>query len=192
MQIIIAIFPLCWFVLQYMISIVYFSASGQTKGVAEKVAQGVTEAGKEVKIINVETITEEDWKTLDKSDAIIFGSPTYMGSVAAQFKKFMDDSAGRWMEQSWKNKYAAGFTNSAGLNGDKLNTLVSITLFACSHAMIWISFGERTSSRNDDGINRLGSYIGLMTQVDPYTKELVSGDAQSAVLLGKRVASFVK
>ena len=60
---------------------------------------------------------------LAAADAIVFGSPTYMGGVSWQFKKFADASSKPWYVQAWRNKLAAGFTNSATLNGDKFSSL---------------------------------------------------------------------
>ena len=61
------------------------------------------------------------------ADAIIFGGPTYMGSVSWQFKKFADASSKTWFGQAWKDKIAAGFTNSASMNDDKHSTLQYMT-----------------------------------------------------------------
>lgn len=52
----------------------------------------------------------------------MFGSPTYNGMPSAWFKQFMADSAVVWRTLGWKDKIAAGFTNSASQSGDKLNT----------------------------------------------------------------------
>jgi NAD(P)H dehydrogenase (quinone) len=43
---------------------------------------------------------------LDGADAIIFGSPTYMGGVSAEFAKFKDWTAKRWMEGTWRTRQA--------------------------------------------------------------------------------------
>ncbi len=54
-----------------------------------------------------------DWEALERSDAIIFGSPTYNGLISAKFKQFFEDSTKKaWVSQKWRNKIAAGFTNS--------------------------------------------------------------------------------
>ncbi|WP_426469830.1 NAD(P)H-dependent oxidoreductase, partial [Salmonella enterica] len=72
-----------------------------------------------------------DWAAIAASDAIIFGSPTYNGTISARFKQFMEDSTRQaWIPQTWRNKVAAGFTNSGALHGDKLNSLVTLALFA--------------------------------------------------------------
>lgn len=100
------------------------------------------------------TVEESGWDKLDRSDAIVFGSPTYMGMTSWQFKKFADASSKCWFSQAWKNKIAAGFTNSASINGDKHSTLhYSITL-AMQHSMIWAGTGlmpanAKASTRDD-------------------------------------------
>jgi len=43
-----------------------------------------------------------------------------------------------WLEQRWKDKIAAGFTNSASQSGDKLSTLLQLTVFAMQMGMIWV------------------------------------------------------
>jgi NAD(P)H dehydrogenase (quinone) len=63
---------------------------------------------------------------------------------------------------------AAGFTNSAGMSGDKLLTLQQLAVFAAQHGMIWVTLGEFpgwTSSRGSaEDVNRLASFLGLMAQ----------------------------
>ena len=78
---------------------------------------------------------------LDAADAIIFGSPTYMGGVSAEFAKFKDWTSKRWMEGMWRNKLAAGFTASASWNGDKHNTLYQLLTLALQHGMVWVGLG---------------------------------------------------
>ena len=103
------------------IVVVYHSGYGHTQRVAQHVAEG---AGGEALPIDAEgNLPEGGWDKLAAADAIIFGSPTYMGGPSWQFKKFADASSKPWFTQVWKDKLAAGFTNSATLNGDKLSTL---------------------------------------------------------------------
>lgn len=74
------------------IAIVYDSGYGHTERVAQAVAEGVWEVeGAQVSLISVADGVQ--WAELEKSDAIIFGSPTYNGSISARFKQFFEDSA---------------------------------------------------------------------------------------------------
>ena len=103
------------------IIVVFHSGYGHTLRMAQAVAQG---ADAEMLVIDADgNLPEGGWDSLAQAKAIIFGSPTYMGNVSWQFKRFADASSKPWYAQAWKDKLAAGFTNSAGLNGDKLSTL---------------------------------------------------------------------
>ena len=98
------------------IVIVYHSGYGHTKKVAEAVAEG---SGGALIAIDAEgNLPDGSWEKLLAADAIVFGSPTYMGGASWQFKKFADAPSKQWFGQQWRNKLAAGFTNSATLNGE--------------------------------------------------------------------------
>ena len=128
------------------------------------------------------------------SDAIIFGSPTYNGTVSAKFKQFMEDSTREaWMGQSWRNKVAAGFTNSGAMHGDKLSTLVTMTLFGAQHGMIWTGL-DLFPGKTDDDLNRIGGWLGAMAQSDDAPAEVtpIESDLRTAAYLGKRVAEIAQ
>ena len=174
------------------IVVVYHSGYGHTKKIAETVA---TAAGASLIAIDAEgNLSEADWAALGAADAIIFGSPTYMGSVSWQFKKFADASSKAWFTQAWKDKLAAGFTNSASMNGDKLSTLHSMFTLSQQHSMLWVGTGlmpsnSKSATRND--VNYVASSSGLMTATpsDASADEMVPGDLETAKLFGQRVAS---
>jgi len=173
------------------IAIVYHSGYGHTKRMAEAVAEGAK--GELVAIDAEGNITDAQWALLAAADAIVFGSPTYMGMVSWQFKKFADASAKPWFTQAWKNKIAAGFTNSATMNGDKLSTLHYLFTLSQQHSMIWVGTGlmpsnSKAAQRND--INYVGSFSGAMAQSpsDASPAEMLPGDLETAQLFGARVA----
>ena len=100
------------------VAIIYHSGFGHTQALAEAVATGARAvAGTVVSLIPVAEAAARGAE-LDAADAIVFGSPTYMGGVSADFAKFKDWTSSRWMEGRWRNKLAAGFTVSASWNGD--------------------------------------------------------------------------
>ena len=108
--------------------VVYHSGYGHTRVMAEAVGQGVERhLGSTCRLIPVEEVNEH-WERLHRADAIIFGAPTYMGSASAAFKGFMEATASFYLAQPWRDKLAAGFTNSGCLCGDKLNTLLQLSL----------------------------------------------------------------
>jgi NAD(P)H dehydrogenase (quinone) len=181
------------------IAILYHSKYGHTKSQAQAVLEGAKAfEGTEVFLILAGEV-ESHWDTLDTADAIIFGCPTYMGSVSAGLKEFMEASSGRWSKQAWKNKIAAGFTNSGSQSGDKLNTLTDLAIFAAQHSMIWVGVdllpGNNSSKGNTNDLNRLGSFLGAMAQsnVDEGPDSAPSqSDLKTAQSLGHRVAEITK
>ncbi len=172
------------------IVIVYHSGYGHTKKVAEAVAAG---SGGALLPIDAEgNLPEGGWEQLAAAKAIVFGAPTYMGGASWQFKKFADASSKPWYSQVWKNKLAAGFTNSATMNGDKHSTLHYMMTLAMQHSMLWAGTGmmpnnAKASTRND--INYVGSSGGLMTTTpsDASVDEMVPGDIETAKAFGRRV-----
>ena len=172
-------------------SVVYFSGSGHTA----KMAQAVAAGGAKVNLvaINGQDTTQGRFQNqellaqLDTSDAIIFGSPTYMGGPAAQFKAFADATGERWYLRKWTDKIAAGFTVSGGPRGDKLSTLHYFFTFAMQHGMVWVGLPELPT---EDGINRLSSYAGVMGQARQEEPEVAptAADKLTGELLGRRVA----
>lgn len=177
------------------ISIVYHSGYGHTAHIAQAIA-----AGSQATLLVLDeqgNLPPEGWRQLTAARAIVFGSPTYMGNVSWQFKKFMDASSTVWSQQAWKNKLAAGFTNSAGMNGDKLATLHALFTLSQQHGMLWVGTGMMPSNTKDsarDDINYLASFAGLMatTPADASPDEMISGDLQTATLFGQRIADIVR
>ena len=148
--------------------IVFHSGLGHTRVLAEQVSRGARAVpGVQAMTLPVEEV-EANWEQLDNADAIVFGTPTYMAGVSAPFKAFMDATASRWADQDWRSKLAAGFTNSAGLNGDKLNTLEHLALFAAQHSMVWVPLGllpgATSSTPEPEALNRMASFMGAMAQ----------------------------
>lgn len=180
------------------VSVIYHSGNGHTKKQAEAVLEGVLSVKNiEAKAIPV-GIVKENWDFINSSEAIIFGSPTYMGTISAPFKTFMDQTSRIWLKQGWKDKFAAGFTNSGWPSGDKLNTMMQINIFAAQHGMIWVNLGEIPGNLSKksgcEEINRLGSFLGAMA-MSPFNEKPETAppecDLQTARFLGKRVAESV-
>lgn len=182
------------------IAIVYFSGYGHTQKLAEALALGIESIkNTEVKLykINASGDIPEHWfEELNLADAIIYGSPTYMGSVAWQFKKFADASGALWGKQSWKNKIAGGFTISSSTNGDKHSTISYLMTFAMQHSQIWVGTGLMPSSKkkhNFEDVNWTGGFSGLLAIApsDATPEEApMSGDIETARLYGIRIAEI--
>ena len=169
-------------------AVVYHSGYGHTQRVAQAVAEG---AQATLIVIDADgNVSDADWAILDAADAIIFGSPTYMGMASWQFKKFADATSKRWYTSAWKDKVAGGFTVSANLSGDKLSTLQYFITLAMQNGMIWVG----QPAMNDGSINRLGSNSGVMAQVGPTSpaSDIPQGDLDTAKAYGQRVADVTR
>lgn len=177
------------------IAIIYHSGYGHTKIVAEHIQKGAS--GELEQVILLSTLQAQgNFEMLHQADTLVFGSPTYMGTISTDFKKFMEATGKFWYSQKWKDKFAAGFTNSSTLNGDKLNTFQQLFLFASQHSMLWISTGILPKFEKDKQLeepNGLASYLGLMTLSDNSTKEVNQPKGlETAVLFGERIAQITK
>ena len=176
------------------IVIVYHSGYGHTAKVAEAVAQG--SGGTLLRIDAEGNLPEGGWEQIAAAAAVIFGSPTYMGGVSWQFKKFADASSKPWYSQVWRNKIAAGFTNSATLNGDKFSTIQYMITLSQQHGMLWTGIGMKApnaKANTRDDVNNLGGYSGLVTTTpsDASPDEMVPGDLATARAFGERVKEVV-
>ena len=180
------------------VAIVYHSGYGHTAVLAEKVAEGVRDAGQTPVLLKIENAAQDFAPLIAQitdADAVVFGAPTYMGDVSGVFKVFADATAGVFFTGAWKDKLAAGFTNSHSFSGDKAHALASLTILAAQHGMNWVNLGlappgVTAAERGPDTINRVGSFIGLAAQSDNASTEISppSGDRETARLLGVRVA----
>lgn len=179
------------------VAIVYHSGYGHTEKLAHAVADGARAEGAEVHVLKAADLADPDqgpWETLHAADAIVFGSPTYMGSVSGPFEAFADATSKAWFEQSWLDKLAAGFSCSSSFAGDKSTTFVRMMTLASQHGMIWVSLGllpGRPEHPGDDpeNLNRLGHAMGAGAQAGsvPPEEEPGPSDIATARHLGGRV-----
>lgn len=176
--------------------IAYSTGRGHTLRLAQAVAEGMRHVrGVSPVLIDVAALCAEDWQSMHDAQAIVFGSPTYMGGVSASFKAFMDDSSDYWEERRWLDKIAAGFTIGTNYSGDKLMTLQNMAVFAAQHGMIWVGqavIGPRPvpgRERQEDGD---GSALGLMATSSPDKTEMIySADRKTAEIFGRRIGKAV-
>jgi NAD(P)H dehydrogenase (quinone) len=182
---------------QSSIAVVYHSATGMTHQLATEIVIGANQ------IDNIKTIimqihgedivdgrfSQQKLQVLDSVDAIIFGSPTYMGSVSAQFKAFADASSETWERKSWNNKLASGFTIGGSMSGEQQVTLQYIQTLALQHGMLWLGMDAHRDEQHPlfGRLNRFGASSGLITQST--SDQLDPVDANSARYLGYRIAT---
>ncbi|MFW1374138.1 flavodoxin family protein [Vibrio parahaemolyticus] len=185
------------------IAIIYFSKTDVTGQLARAIAAGVEQQSikqqgeceilshriEGSEIIEGRFVNPNLMDELAEYDAIIFGSPTYMGGVAAQFKAFADASSESWYHQKWANKVAAGFTSGGALNGDQSCTLQYLQTFAYQHGMMWVGL-DKISNSGEQNLNRYGVQAGIVAQGGE-DGQLHASDVATAEYLGKRVAMLV-
>lgn len=176
------------------IAIIYFSQTDITAQLANAIATGAKQEpnidvfsyrvrGED--IVAGRFVNHSLFTIVEQCDALVFGSPTYMGGVAAQFKAFADASSEAWCEQKWANKIAAGFTSGGALNGDQSCTLQYLNTLANQHGMIWLGL-DKTTESDELKLNRLGTQLGIASQgIDG---QLHPADSATGEYLGKRVA----
>ena len=174
------------------IAVIFHSNYGHTKRVAEAIVQGAHQQlpAAQAKAVDVYDV---DWDYLDQADLLVFGSAVYMGSVTAEFKTFMDETSKRWYHRKWEGKWAAAFANSGGLSGDKLAVLQQISLYAMQHGMNWIGLPLMPTGHEAHDLNRLSSFLGLMTQSldGPPEETPGSGDIDTAIWFGDHLAKTI-
>lgn len=173
-------------------AVIYHSNYGHTKRVAEAVVTGARQQlpDSQVKAVDVHDV---DWDFVDQADLLVFGSAVYMGSVTAGFKTFMDETSKRWYHRKWEGKWAAGFANSGGLSGDKLAVLQQICLYAMQHGMNWIGLPLMPTGHEAHDLNRLSSFLGLMTQSLDGPPDVTpgAGDIDTAIWFGDHLAKTI-
>lgn len=183
------------------VAIVYHSGYGHTARQAEAVAEGVQQAGGSRSLLLSVEDAQQRWEDLHAAHAIIFGAPTYMGSASASFKAFQEATSKVMMAGGylWKDKIAAGFTNSGARAGDKLSTLIQMVLFAAQHGMHWVSLdlppANNSTSGSEEDLNRLGFWIGAAAQSNTDEgpdRAPPEADLATARHLGARVARVTR
>lgn len=188
------------------LAIVFQSGKGHTKALADSILKGINSVeGASGSLFEIRGQDIHDGRfasealmgALDICDGIVFGCATYMGSASAIFKAFLESAfQPRWFEQRWKDKIAAGFTNSASQNGDKLTTLFQISIFAMQMGMVWVGVSDLPGNNWSGGarsdLNRLGSWVGAMGQSNADEDKPSIGDIDTAERLGARVAVITR
>ena len=183
------------------IAVVYFSEfKGNTESLAHAIKRGAESVpDTQVTLLHTNDV-DANWSVLHEADAIIFGTPTYIGSIAAKFKEFIEKLAGEvWLKRMWMNKIAGGFTVSAGRSGDKLSCLQQLVTFATQMGMIWvpvrITGGNYSSAGSEEDLNRMAGYLGVMAQAnidEPPELAPPPSDIKTAELHGNHIANVAR
>lgn len=179
------------------IAVVYHSGYGHTARQAHAVKAGIDSVPTMSCLLLTTEEAQNRWDDLAAAEAIIFGAPTYVAGPSAAFKVFQEASSHAVMARGyrWKDKIAAGFTNSGAQAGDKLATLMQIALFTAQHGMHWINLDLPPSNNSSLGskeeLNRLGFWLGAAAQSNVDEGPDIAppeADLATARHLGQRVA----
>ena len=111
--------------------VIYYSSSGNTKKMAQYIVEGIKNEGVEAVLKDVKDVNVNE---LLKYEAIVIGSPTYYGTMAAEIKRLLDDSVK--FHGELEGKVAAAFSSSANIGGGNETTILDILNAMLIHGMI--------------------------------------------------------
>jgi multimeric flavodoxin WrbA len=178
------------------VAVVYHSVTGTTARLAEAALRGAAEIdGIRAFPVKIEGRdidqgryrNSEALERMSEADALVFGSPTYMGCVSAQFKAFADATSEFWSQRHWAGKLAAGFTVGNNPSGDQLNTIQYLAILANQHGMLWVGI-DLPGGFDAAGRNRMGAQSGLIAHAP--AGAVCAADIATAHYLGSRVARY--
>jgi NAD(P)H dehydrogenase (quinone) len=130
--------------------ILFHSRSGNTRRLAEAIAEGVKEVEGAIPLLKpVAEVEENDFVS---SEAVIAGSPVYFGSMASELKSVMDRFVG--VRKKMENKIGAAFATSGDLSGGKETTMISIIQVLLIYGMIIV--GDPLSATGHYGVSCVG------------------------------------
>jgi len=198
------------------ILIAYYSRYGHTLQMARAVGEGVTQVnGAEAvlrriqefpdveKEIGVDKYAKQIWDqqkdvpvcTLDdirEADGVIFGTPTRYGNMTAQMKRFIDSTAGLWLEGALEGKPAGVFTSTATTHGGQETTLLTMMIPLLHLGMLIVGVPYSTPGMlHTEG--RGGTPYGASTVAGPKNNlQPPLDDLNIARALGRRVAELAK
>lgn len=188
------------------VAVIYYSSTGTNHAMAEAVAAGATAAGAEARVrLVAETAPDAavssnpKWREfvdkmasepraslddLDWADAVVFGTPTRFGNVAAQLKAFIDSAGGLWFQGKLANKVYAGFTSAQNAHGGQESTLLALYNSFYHFSGVIVTPGYSDSLIFGAGGNPYGPSV-TAAGAGP-----TDGNIAHAKLLGRRVAEF--
>ena len=188
------------------ILVVYYSRKGSTAELARQVCRGIDGVpGAIAKLRTVAPVSAESdgpakpvpsngppYATLEdlrRADALVLGSPTRFGNMAAPLKYFLDCTSSLWVSGALAGKPAAVFTSTQSLHGGQEATLLSMMLPLLHHGMylVGIPYTERALNETRDG----GTPYGASHVSGPLDEPTLTDHERAlAQALGRRVAAL--
>ena len=196
------------------LAVIYYSATGHGTTMAGRVAATAESAGAEVRLRHVAETRDPSsfaenptWTANYRAtehlpvaagddivwaDAVIFGSPTRFGSVAGQFRTFIDSLGGLWAKGKLSDKVYAAFTSSESVHGGQETTLLTLYITLMHFGGIIVAPGYTDPVKFADG-NPYG--VGLtatrenVTALDDTTNDALDHLARRVVGIAARFGS---
>lgn len=190
----------------HSVLVIYYSLHGSTEALAREISRGVdSHPDAEAVLRTVPSVSPKSeasmpavpedgppYVTRDElasCDALIMGSPTRFGNMAASMKYFLDGTSGEWLSGALSGKPGAVFTSTASMHGGQETTLLSMALPLMHHGMLWcgLPYSEAALTTTTSGGTPYGA-----SQVAGAERagKLTADEKALAHALGKRVADF--
>jgi len=189
------------------ILVLYYSAGGSTRALAQLIARGVEEQGSEAILRCVPSISSNTESTenaipesgdmyvsqrdLNECDGLVVGSPTRFGNMAAPLKYFIDQTSELWMNGKLAGKPVSFFTSTSSMHGGQESTLLSMMLPFLHHGMLicGLPYSETQLIHTESG----GTPYGVSHWNGQNNDKTISdSEKKLAIAQGKRVAVFAQ
>jgi NAD(P)H dehydrogenase (quinone) len=106
------------------LAVIYYSLTGSVRALAQAAAGAGAAAGATVRLLPVEEATQSD---LEWAGAVLFGTPSRYGTIAAELKQFIDSTGDLWQQGRLAGKIYGAFVSSASAHGGQETTLQDFT-----------------------------------------------------------------
>ena len=185
--------------------VIYYSRSGRTAELARQACRGIESVSGAQSILRtvapisasnetrVQLVPEQGppYATLEElkgADALMLGSPTRFGNMAAPLKYFIDSTSALWLDGSLTGKPAAVFTSTQTMHGGQESTLLSMMLPLLHHGMliVGIPYTESTLTTTLTGGTPYGA--SHFARADSAEHGISADEKTLAIALGARIA----
>ncbi len=185
------------------ILVLYYSAHGSVREMAQLVARGVNQTGAVARLRSVPPVAPRtqvaeppvpedgapyvELADLEQCAGLVLGSPTRFGNMAAPLKYFLDTTGALWAKGALVGKPAAVFTSTASLHGGQETTLTSMMTPLLHHGMLILGLPYTLPEVNHTASG--GTPYGASHWAGPADDKPLTDDERSlCIALGKRLA----
>jgi len=185
------------------ILVLYYSAHGSVREMAQLVARGVNQTGAVARLRSVPPVAPRtqvaeppvpedgapyvELADLEQCAGLVLGSPTRFGNMAAPLKYFLDTTGALWAKGALVGKPAAVFTSTASLHGGQETTLTSMMTPLLHHGMLILGLPYTLPEVNLTASG--GTPYGASHWAGPADDKPLTDDERSlCIALGKRLA----